>query len=96
MRSTITKLDAIIPVVDVYLPQEDFEIVVTSNPQFATFLLQVQERGLLIGQGSPEGIVEAQQGVEYMDENGFSGSIKWIKQSADILGNRTQGWVAIG
>jgi hypothetical protein len=50
----------------------------------------------LIGTGSPEGVVEAQQGVEYMDETGTTGSVKWIKQLADISGDKSQGWVAIG
>lgn len=63
---------------------------------FRIFLLEVQQRGLLIGNGSPDGAVEAQQGVEYMDENGIAGSVKWIKQKADIGGDRSLGWVAIG
>lgn len=63
---------------------------------FRIFLLEVHKRGLLIGQGSPEGVVEAQQGTEYMDENGLAGSVKFIKQKSDIEGDRTQGWVAIG
>ena len=64
--------------------------------QFRNFLLQVEQRGLIIGSGSPLGVIEAQQGVEYMDENGIAGAIKWIKQAADIGGDKTLGWVAIG
>lgn len=88
MRSSIVKLEASAPLV--YLN--------TGLPtnQFKTFLLQVHLRGLLIGQGSPSGVIEAEQGQEYLDETGIAGSIKWIKQLSDVGGDRTLGWVAIG
>lgn len=76
------------PVVD---PSNGF-----STDQFRIFLNQVIERGLIIGTGSPAGVIAAQQGVEYMDETGAAGSVKWIKQLADVAGDKTQGWVAIG
>lgn len=60
------------------------------------FMLECHLRGLLIGEGSPEGIVEAQQGAAYMDETGAPGAVLYMKQLADSGGDRTQGWVAIG
>lgn len=88
MRNTIKYIDPSYPIVltNTGVPEERFRI----------FLHEVQLRGLLIGVGSPEGEVEAQQGQEYMDEEGVAGSVKFIKQLADIGGDRTLGWVAIG
>lgn len=88
MRNTIKFIDPSYPIVLIKngVPEERFRV----------FLHEVQLRGLLIGEGSPEGAVEAQQGQEYMDETGVAGSVKWIKQLADISGDRSQGWVAIG
>lgn len=88
MRSTIKRIDTTYPVID---PMGGYV-----TDQFRLFILQVTERGLLIGDGSPVGVVSAQQGVEYMDENGIAGAVKWIKQKADIAGDKTQGWIAIG
>ena len=87
MRRTITRIDASIPIND----QNGYV-----NEQFRIFLLQVYERGLIIGTGSPEGVVEAEQGQEYMDETGLTGAVKYIKQLANIAGDRSSGWVAIG
>ena len=66
-----------------------------ANTFFNVWIKQVTDRGLLIGTGSPEGVIEAQQGVEYLDETGTAGAVKYIKQSAAVAGDRTKGWVAI-
>lgn len=87
MRTTITRYDVTFP------PVNDKRVI---NDPFRIWMQQVTERGLIIGTGSPEGVVEAQQGREYMDETGVAGSVKYIKQLADISGDRTMGWVAIG
>lgn len=63
--------------------------------QFNNWLRLVTETSLIIGQGSPEGVVEASQGSEYMDELGIAGAIKYIKKTADIGGDKTLGWVLI-
>lgn len=86
MRNTVTRLNAVAPVVN----DEGYPV-----QQFRTFLLQIQERGLIIGTGSPEGVVEAEQGAEYMDDTGTAGSIKYIKRDADISGNKSKGWILI-
>lgn len=87
MRNTIRYLDPAFGIVDKNGRATD---------AMRIFLLEAHLRGLLIGEGSPEGIVEAQQGMEYLDETGVPGAIKFIKQLADISGDRTRGWVAIG
>jgi hypothetical protein len=64
--------------------------------QFRIFLLQVQERGLIIGTGSPEGVVEAEQGQVYMDDAGTAGNIVYIKRDPyDGSGDKSNGWILV-
>ncbi len=59
-----------------------------------TFITQVTESGLIIGNGSPEGVVEANQGREYMDKAGTASVIKYIKRDPDDgLGDKSIGWI---
>lgn len=88
MRYQINRPNHTLPIVD---PNNGF-----ATDQYRIMLNQIYDRGLIIGTGSPDGVIEAQQGVEYMDEAAAAGSIKWIKQQADIGGDRSLGWVAIG
>ena len=87
MRSIITQLDPSYPIVN--------EESRTPTDQFRIFMLQSHLGSLLIGTGTPEGFVEAQQGRFYMDDTGPVGAVLYIKQSADLLGDRTKGWVLI-
>jgi len=66
-----------------------------ASDEFQRYLDQVTNLDLIIGTGSPEGVIEATVGREYMDDAGLAGAVKFIKQSADIGGDRTLGWVAI-
>lgn len=59
------------------------------------FSVAVAENQLIKGTGSPEGIIEAFEGKEYMDRTGAPGAVKYIKQLNDIGGNRKLGWVPI-
>jgi len=52
-------------------------------------------RALIIGTGSPETFYEAAKGTVFMDESGTTGSILYIKKSADIGGDKTQGWILV-
>jgi len=63
---------------------------------FNVWVKQVTDSGLLIGTGTPVGNVEAERGKFYMDDAGAAGSVLFIKQLADVAGDRTQGWVAVG
>lgn len=83
---TINQYDPTVPIVD---------HTGTINDSFNIWIKQVTDRGLIIGTGSPEGVVEARQGVEYLDKTGLAGAVKFIKQLNDIAGDRTKGWVAI-
>ena len=53
----------------------------------ATTLLQP-----LLGAGSPEGAVTADQYQHYYDTTAAAGSIHYIKMLSDIGGDKSQGW----
>lgn len=50
---------------------------------------------IIQGTGSPEGVVAGIIGQEYMDLNGTTGNIKYIKRDSDIGGDIKQGWILI-
>lgn len=50
---------------------------------------------IIIGSGSPEGIVDAQPSRLYMDMTGISGAILYIKRDANIAGNTKNGWILV-
>ena len=52
---------------------------------------EVNSRSLIIGTGSPESVVTANVGTEYMDDAGTASLIKYIKQS----GTGNTGWILI-
>lgn len=55
----------------------------------------VSRLSIIVGSGSPEGLVEAERTRLYMDETGASGSILYIKKLNDISGDRSQGWITV-
>jgi len=55
----------------------------------------ISERALIIGAGTPENVIEANQGALYLDETGGAGNLLYIKRNADIGGDRTQGWILV-
>lgn len=95
MRQLILNLDMASPLVDITVPGSQVKGHGFVREQFRQFLLQVQERGLLIGTGSPEGVIEAEQGVEYMDDAGTAGAIKYIKRDANVGGDKSLGWILV-
>lgn len=50
---------------------------------------------LIIGDGSPEGVVPADIGQTYQDRLGTAGLIRYAKRDADIAGDITKGWILI-
>lgn len=82
----ITKVNPTVPVVD----KEG-----RANKQLRDFFLEVANTALIIGAGSPEGVVDAAQGREYMDDAGITSAIKYIKRDADIAGDRSLGWILV-
>lgn len=69
----------------------------TGNPLQVLQLFSegVAKLPILVGTGSPEGVVEAKQTRLYMNDAGGIGTILYIKKTDDIAGNRTMGWVLI-
>ena len=53
----------------------------------------ITDRALIIGTGSPEGVVEAPQGSDYMDDAGTAGNIRYSKRDNDQAGDKTLGWI---
>ena len=90
MAVNIPKPEALRPIVFADFTQEDL---------FRDFLNaitnQVNERSLLLGSGSPDGVVEAVKGREYMDEAGTASTIKYIKKFDDVAGDKTLGWILV-
>ncbi len=62
---------------------------------FRVWTQLVSNLGLIVGTGSPEGVVAGVQGQEYMDDTGTPGNIKYIKRDAAIGGDATLGWILI-
>lgn len=65
------------------------------SEQFNTWIRRITDRALIIGTGNPEGVVEAEQGAQYMDDAGTAGNILYVKRDADISGDKTQGWILV-
>jgi len=61
--------------------------------EFRTWVQTMTDRSLIIGTGSPETVIEAAQGAQYMDDAGTAGNILYIKRDADISGDKTKGWI---
>lgn len=68
------------------------------NPsdELRTWVQIITDRALIVGSGSPNGVVQARQGATYLDEDALAGSVFYIKQKSDVGGNVTLGWVLIG
>lgn len=62
---------------------------------FRTWTQDITRLDLIIGTGSPEGVIDAEQGREFMDRTGTAGAIKYIKRDSNIGGNSKQGWILI-
>jgi len=56
---------------------------------------EVNLRSVIVGTGSPEGVVSAKRTKKYMDDTGVPGSIEYIKQVNDVAGDETLGWVPV-
>ena len=79
----ITPIDANTPIVTVSGVMSDV---------FQRWMSQVTRNDLLIGTGSPEGVIEAIVGRQYLDTTGASGATQYIKKLPHIGGDKTQGW----
>ena len=80
-------------------PPEPTKAIVDQNGKmqndFAIFALQVAKLEPFLGTGSPEGVLSANQGQFYIDTNGASGSVLYVKRDTDIGGDATKGWILV-
>lgn len=67
----------------------------TMEQFFQLFAQKIANRALIIGNGNPEAVIEAEQGALYMDEDAAAGDVLYIKRLANIGGDKTQGWRAV-
>ncbi len=65
------------------------------EPAFQLFTQELANRALIIGSGVPEGVTEASQGALYMNDLGTAGAILYVKKSADVNGDRKEGWILV-
>jgi len=66
------------------------------TPQSRLFFGAIFRQALIIGTGSPEGVVIASIGASYMDKAGTTGSISYIKRNADDgAGDTSKGWILV-
>ncbi len=65
------------------------------EPAFQLFTQSLANMAMIISSGSPEGVIQANQGALYMDESGTSGAILYVKRTSDINGDRKEGWVLV-
>ena len=66
------------------------------TPVVRDWFQDVTNNDLIIGTGSPEGVVAAFQGRSYMDDAGIAGAISYIKRDADDgLGDTSNGWILV-
>jgi hypothetical protein len=67
----------------------------TPSDQFMFWLRLMTGKAQIIGTGSPEGVIAADQGATYMDDTGTAGAILYVKRDADIAGDVTTGWILV-
>ena len=87
MVDRITQISLDRPVVE-----EDGSLTLQSR----TFFKTLSAQALIIGTGSPEGVVIAEIGASYMDNTGTTSNIKYIKRDADDgAGDKSIGWILV-
>ena len=84
MATRITTISLDRPIVE-----EDRSLTSQSRAFFRALFVQ----SLIIGTGSPEGVVEAEQGANYMDDAGTASNIEYRKQKDSIGGDKSLGWI---
>ena len=65
------------------------------QPEFQLWAQLLTNRSLIVGTGTPESFIEANQGALYMNDAGTAGAIVYVKRDADIAGDKTQGWILV-
>jgi hypothetical protein len=88
--NVVTKISSIS--FDRPIVEPDGSLTVQSREFFST----ITQRSLIVGSGSPEGVVPALQGAIYMDDTGTPGAILYIKRDNDDgAGDNSNGWILV-
>jgi hypothetical protein len=64
-----------------------------ANQEMRSWAQSITSLIMITGTGSPETVIEAIQGAQYMDDAGTAGNILYVKRDSDIGGDKTQGWI---
>ncbi len=67
----------------------------TMTQVFRTEMLRLNNNVPIVGENSPEGVLEAPQFSLYIDSLGTTGTIEYRKMQTDIAGDRSMGWVLV-
>lgn len=67
----------------------------TMEQSFRTWVNAITSEALIVGEGSPEDVISAIQGRQYMDSNGSTGSLMYRKRDSAISGDSKKGWIAV-
>ncbi|MEE9398670.1 MAG: hypothetical protein V3V23_00195 [Dehalococcoidales bacterium] len=80
--------------VEIVTPQNDVIVAESRRPsaKFGQWLGLMTELEPISGTGDPEGVQEARKKRFYIDEDGDTGTILYVKLLDDIDGNRKKGW----
>jgi len=66
-----------------------------ASKEMRLWSILITDRALILGNGSPESVVDARIGAEYADLDGTTGTIKYFKKLDNIGGDKSQGWILI-
>jgi len=64
----------------------------TMTDQFRAWCQAITRLDIIIGSGSPEGVISAGVGRLYLDEDAAAGSVLYIKRDSDLLLDPKDGW----
>ena len=89
----------VIRITDISFDRSIIENDGSLTSQSRTFFRTLTNQALIIGSGSPEGVVIAEIGASYMDDTGITGAISYIKRDADDAvpptPDKSKGWVLV-
>ena len=67
----------------------------TMSREFQQWVRAVNLSNPIVGTGSPEGVVNADQYALYLDDAGAAGAVEYRKMLPDIGNDTTQGWIQV-
>lgn len=62
------------------------------QPLFYQWMLSITNLQTIVGEGSPEGVVQARVARFYLQTDGAAHNILWVKVVDAIAGDRSMGW----